>query len=52
LNCSEGMAIIPRGYHFAMLLRLSEWLQHASWVAAINNSVVAAVEVPHLTYVP
>jgi len=43
LNCSEGVAIIPRGEPFDMLLRLCERLQHASWVAAINNSVVASV---------
>ncbi len=44
LNCREGVAIIPRGYHSAMLLLLCERLRHASWVAAINNPVVAAAE--------
>ena len=43
LNCGEGVAIIPRGESLDMLLRLCERLQHASWVGAINNSVVASV---------
>jgi uncharacterized membrane protein len=32
-----------------MLLRLCEWLQHATWITAIDNSVVASVlvEITH-----